>query len=73
MNKPSLTPGLQKFCERVRVMNQSNSKNLVLTAAEARNIESDLVDLLLLISNLSSVQSRQADTVEIEIQSPAFK
>jgi hypothetical protein len=73
MNKTSLTPGLQKFCERVRVMNQSNSKNLVLTAAEARNIESDLVDLLLLISNLSSVQSRQADTVEIEIQSPAFK
>jgi hypothetical protein len=73
MNKTSLTPGLQKFCERVRVMNQSNSKNLVLTAAEARNIESDLVDLLLLISTLSSVQSRQADTVEIEIQSPAFK
>lgn len=73
MNKTSLTPGLQKFCERVRVMNQSNSKNLVLTAAEARNIESDLVDLLLLISNLSSVQSRQTDTVEIEIQSPAFK
>lgn len=73
MNKTSLTPGLQKFCERVRVMNQSNSKNLVLTAAEARNIESDLVDLLLLISNLSAVGSRQTDTVEVEIQSPSFK
>jgi hypothetical protein len=54
-------------------MNQSNSKNLVLTAAEARNIESDLVDLLLLISNLSAVGSRQTDTVEVEIQSPSFK
>ena len=75
MNKSTLTPGLQKFCEKVRVMNQTNNKNLTLSASEARNIESDVMDLLLLISNLSSRldQQRQSDILEIEISSPAFK
>lgn len=56
-------------------MNQTNNKNLTLSASEARNIESDVMDLLLLISNLSSRldQQRQSDILEIEISSPAFK
>ena len=75
MNKTTLTPGLQKFCEKVRVMNQTNNKNLTLSASEARNMESDVLDLLLLISDLSKrlSQQQQQDIVEIEIASPAFK
>lgn len=75
MNKTSLSPGLQKFCERVRIMNQTNSKNLVLTVAEARNLESDIMDLLILIKDQASTINNQSqkDIVEIEIQSPSFK
>lgn len=56
-------------------MNQTNNKNLTLSALEARNIESDVLDLLLLVSNLSTRldQQRQPDVLEIEIASPAFK
>lgn len=56
-------------------MNQTNSKNLVLSVNEARNIESDIVELLLLISGLTAKldNQRQQDIVEIEIASPGFK
>jgi len=75
MNKTTLTPGLQKFCEKVRVMNQTNNKNLTLSVSEARNMESDIMDLLLLVADLSTQLSRQQqpDIMEIEIASPVFK
>lgn len=69
----SLTPSLSKFCEKVRVMNQTQSKNLTLTAAEARNIESDLMDLLLYVNDVQARLLERADTVQIEIASPGFK
>lgn len=69
----SLTPSLSKFCEKVRVMNQTQSKNLTLTATEARNIESDLMDLLLYVNDVQARLLERADTVQIEIASPGFK
>lgn len=68
----SLAPSLNKFCEKVRVMNQTNSKSLVLTAAEARNIESDLMNLLITITDLQSERLKQTQAIEIEIQPPKF-
>lgn len=67
-----LTPSLNKFCEKVRAMNQTNTKSLVLTAAEARNIESDLMQLLITIADLSSEKIKQSQSIEIEIQTPKF-
>lgn len=69
----SLTPSLSKFCEKVRVMNQTQSKNLTLTAAEARNVESDIMDLLLYVNDMQARLLERADTVQIEIASPGFK
>jgi len=53
-------------------MNQTNNKSLVLTASEARNIESDLMSLLMLVADLQSERLKQAQSIEIEIQPPKF-
>jgi hypothetical protein len=54
-------------------MNQTQSKNLTLTAAEARNVESDIMDLLLYVNDMQARLLERADTVQIEIASPGFK
>ena len=45
-------------------MNQTNQKQLVISAADARSIQSDLFDLLAHCANLSArVQNNQIDSV----------
>jgi hypothetical protein len=39
-------PNINQFNERVRVMNQANSRHLTMTAAEARLLHSEIFDLL---------------------------
>jgi hypothetical protein len=41
-----LTIAMQAFNEKLRQMNQSNGKQLVLPAAEARNLQADIFALL---------------------------
>lgn len=74
MSRPTaLTPSLSKFCEKVRVMNQTQNKSLVLTASEARNIESDIMELLMLLTDLQSERIKRNETIEIQVESPGFK
>lgn len=54
-------------------MNQSQSKNLVLTSAEARNIESDVMELLLAVNELQAKLLARSETIQVEIASPGFK
>jgi hypothetical protein len=55
---------LKKFNDRVKVMNQTNAKELVLSALEARNIHSELFDLLTKINDLTAIkQAEETDTV----------
>ena len=44
MNK--LTPTIRLFNDRVKIMNQTNSKQLLLTATEARSLHAELFNLL---------------------------
>lgn len=44
---------LQRFNDKVRSMNQSKSKDLYLTADEARNLHSELFKLLAMLSQNS--------------------
>ena len=44
---------LKKFNDRVKVMNQTNSKELVLSALEARNLHNDIFELLTQIAELA--------------------
>lgn len=52
---------LQAFNNRIKVMNQTNSKELVLSALDARNLHNDIFDLLTQIAALAEVK-QTADT-----------
>jgi hypothetical protein len=47
-------------------MNQTNSKDLVLTSAEARQLQADIFDLLAKINDL--VEVKQQDSAESVLQ-----
>jgi hypothetical protein len=52
-----LTIHLKMFNDKVKLMNQGNQKQLVLSATEARNIHADLFDLLNHCATLSQALS----------------
>ena len=52
---------VKAFNEKVRVMNQTNGKSLVLSTMEARNLHNDIFVLMAQIAELS-----QSQTVPIE-------
>ena len=54
---------LKNFNNKVKVMNQTNSKDLTLTALEARNIQAEMFDLLTQIADLSKIKKESANEV----------
>ena len=54
---------LKNFNNKVKVMNQTNSKELVLTALEARNIQAELFELLAHIVDLTDAKKDTANEV----------
>ena len=54
---------LKNFNNKVKVMNQTNNKDLTLTALEARNIQAEMFDLLTQIAELSKVKKESANDV----------
>ena len=52
---------LKNFNNKVKVMNQTNSKELVLTALEARNIQAELFELLGHIADLTAIKQKTID------------
>ena len=59
---------LQTFNNRIKVMNQTNSKELVLSALEARNLHSEIFDLLAQIAKLSAEPVVDSEDKNITIQ-----
>lgn len=59
---------LKKFNDRVKVMNQTNAKELVLTALEARNLHNDLFELLTQIAELSTVKQETTNNAAVNIE-----
>lgn len=47
---------LKKFNDRIKVMNQTNAKDLILTRLEAQNLQSDIFELLTQIQALTEVK-----------------
>jgi hypothetical protein len=59
---------LKNFNNKVKVMNQTNSKELVLTALEARNLQAELFELLGHIADLTAIKQKAfADNAVIKI------
>jgi hypothetical protein len=65
---------LKKFNDRVKVMNQTNSRELSLTAAEARQLQADIFDLLTKINDLTEIkkQSTTEAVIQVEMQGGKF-
>ena len=65
---------LKKFNDRVKVMNQTNAKDLSLTAAEARQLQADIFDLLTKINDIIEIkqQASAEPTVQVELRGGAF-
>ncbi len=65
---------VKMFNDRVRVMNQSNSTNLTLTAQDARNLHADIFALLSLIADLEGkLQANSEETIQVTMDGGGFK
>ena len=62
---------IKMFNDRVRAMNQTNSKMLTLNPQEARNLHAEIYDLMATIAELSKTNSN--DTVVINMDGGGFK
>lgn len=54
-------------------MNQTNSKTLILSAQEARNIQSDMFDLLSYCSQLGSKVTNSSEVITVQVDGGKFK
>ena len=65
---------LRMFNDRVRAMNQLQKKDLTLTAAEARNLQAEIFELLTQIAELSkNPASSNTDVISIKMDGGGFK
>lgn len=62
----NLSLHLKMFNDKVKLMNQSQAKQLILTTNEARNIHADVFDLLNQIASLS--QKLTSASIETVVQ-----
>lgn len=59
---------LKKFNDRVKVLNQTNAREMVLTAAEARQLQADIFDLLTQIQSLTAIREQQTESEIINVE-----
>ena len=59
---------LKAFNNRVKVMNQTNAKDLTLSKLEAQNLQADIFDLLTQIQALTEVREQQVQESVISLQ-----
>ena len=70
MQKLSLA--IKNFNERVKIMNQTGSKQLALSAEEARNLHADIFNLLANIAELQSVEAVSVPPTGISLDGGGF-
>ena len=63
---------LRKFNDRVKVLNQTNARELVLTAGEARQLQADIFDLLTQIQALVEVKSSESEVISVQVKGGGF-
>lgn len=62
---------LKNFNNKIKVLNQTNSKELVLTATEARNIHSEIFTLLTQIADITALK-KQAEIIDVAMEGGSF-
>lgn len=61
----NLSLHIKNFNNRVKVMNQTNAKDLTLSALDARNLHNDIFDLLTKINDLTL--NKNTDEADITV------
>ena len=72
MTESSLPLHIRMFNERVRALNQSRSRTLTLTQAEAQSLHAEIYELLTQISELSKSAPRP-DGLNISMDGGGFR
>ena len=69
-----LTLHLKNFNNKVKVMNQTGSKELTLTKLEAQNLHNDIFELLAQIAELAAIrtESLPEEVVSVEMDGGKF-
>ena len=73
MDTTSLPLHVKRFNDKVRAMNQANSKILTLNAEEARNLHAEIYDLMATIADLSRGPANTNATVDVSMDGGGFK
>jgi hypothetical protein len=71
----NLTLAIKNFNDKVKLLNNTNQKQLVLTATEARNLNSDIQNLLAYCVHLGSQGARkntQEPLIEVTLDGGKF-
>lgn len=65
---------LKNFNNRVKVMNQTNARELILSSTDARNLHNDIFDLLTQIAELTRIREQQdaESTITVEMNGGDF-
>lgn len=64
-----LNPSFQRLNDRVRAMNQTGAKQLVLSADEARNLHHDIFELL---NYLNPKAKQKSEVTQVEMDGGNF-
>lgn len=64
----NLSLHLKQFNDKVKVMNQSNSKQLILSAQEARDIQAELFEILNFLAVLARKQTTSGTDADIAVK-----
>ena len=74
MMENQLSLHLKAFNNRVKVMNQTNSKDLTLSATDVRNLHNDIFELLAQIAALTAIkEAEEAEAiVKVEMDGGGF-
>jgi hypothetical protein len=68
-----LSLAVRTFNERVKQLNQTNGKQLVLSAQEARSLHNDIYALLANVAELSAQGGKTDDVIQISVDGGGFK
>lgn len=67
-----ITLAIRTFNDRVKAMNQTNAKQVVLSAQEARSLHNDIYALMANIAELSTAAPKE-EVIQISVDGGGFK
>ena len=64
---------LKNFNDRVKAMSQTNSRDLTMSAQDARNLQADIFNLMTMVVELSAKLNQDDEVVQISLDGGNFK